>query len=252
MAKLENNLKNMFLSLTVISVVVGGLLGLVASITDQPIKDAAAKAQEEAIKAVAPEFDAVTEPVEVTSANGEPAVIFDVTKGGQKVGCAVKAITKKGFGGRCVVMVGFDLEGNITGYNVLDCSNETPGLGAKMPDWFQTNQGERETTVIGKNPGTNNLIVSKDNNEKGKGEIDAITAATISSRAFLDAVAQAYGVISGNADATSSATAQVAEEAAAQCGECADACQGCSGEGECNKPEEEKCEKCKAAAAANK
>ena len=200
--KLENNLLNMFLSLTVICVVVGGLLGFVASITKQPIQDAKDAAQKAAIAAVAPEFDAVAEPKEETQANGETATIFAVSKEGKQVGNAVQVTTLKGFGGKVIVMFGFDLEGNITGYSVLDCSNETPGLGAKMPDWFQ--EGAKGD-VIGKNPAKNNLTVSKDG-----GEVDAITAATISSRAFCDAIAQACGVLTG-ADVATSATAQVQE-----------------------------------------
>ena len=202
MAKLENNLLNMFLSLTVICVVVGGLLGLVASVTKQPIQDAKDAAQKAAIAAVAPEFDAVAEPESVAQANGETATVFAVSKGGQTVGHAVQVTTLKGFGGKVIVMFGFDLEGNITGYNVLDCSNETPGLGAKMPDWFQKGA---KGDVIGKNPAKNNLTVSKDG-----GEVDAITAATISSRAFCDAIAQASGVLTG-ADVATSASTQVHE-----------------------------------------
>ena len=203
MAKLENSLKNMFLSLTVITVVVGALLGAVAMVTEEPIAQATAAAQTAAIKAVAPDFDAVGEAATATSTNGEAATIFPVLKGGQEVGKAVQAITKNGFGGKVTVMIGFDAQNNITGYAVLNHA-ETPGLGSKMPDWFQK---DGKGNVIGKNPGTNNLTVSKDG-----GEVDAITAATISSRAFLDAVAQAYSVIAeATSDATTSATQQVQE-----------------------------------------
>ena len=204
--KLENNLLNMFLSLTVICVVVGGLLGLVASITEKPIQDAKNAAQNAAIAAVAPEFDAVAEPTTAAQANGETATVFAVSNGGQVVGHAVQVTTLKGFGGKVVVMFGFDLEGNITGYSVLDCSNETPGLGAKMPEWFQKGQ---KGDVIGKNPAKNNLTVSKDG-----GEVDAITAATISSRAFCDAIAQANSVLTG-ADVATAASQQVQEVAEA-------------------------------------
>lgn len=199
MAKLENSLKNMFLSLTVITVVVGALLGAVAMVTEEPIAQATAAAQTAAIKAVAPDFDAVGEAATATSTNGEAATIFPVMKGGEQVGCAVQAITKNGFGGKVTVMIGFDAEKNISGYAVLNHA-ETPGLGSKMPDWFQK---DGKGNVIGKNPGTNNLTVSKDG-----GEVDAITAATISSRAFLDAVAQAYSVIATSTDATTAATQQ--------------------------------------------
>lgn len=235
MAKLENSLKNMFLSLTVITVVVGALLGAVAMVTAEPIAQATAAAQTQAIKAVAPEFDTVGEATTATSTNGEAATIFPVMKGGQEVGKAVQAITKNGFGGKVTVMIGFDAQNNISGYAVLNHA-ETPGLGSKMPDWFQK---DGKGNVIGKNPGTNNLTVSKDG-----GEVDAITAATISSRAFLDAVAQAYSVVAG-VEAVTAATQQVAAPAAEE--EC---CGGEGEDGECQKPDSEKCAKCKAAAAA--
>jgi len=71
---------------------------------------------------------------------------------------------------------------------------ETPGLGTKMVDWFKTDKGNQN--VRGKNPVTNKLTVNKDG-----GEVDAITAATISSRAFLDAVHNAYNAYAKNSDA---------------------------------------------------
>ena len=241
MAKLENSLKNMVLSLTVIALVVGALLGLVASVTAEPIAAAATAAQTEAIKAVAPDFDEVAPAQTVEDCgNGLPATVFAVSKGGQQVGTAVEVVTKKGFGGKVKVMFGFDMEGNITGYNVLDCSNETPGLGAKMPAYFQTveNGGKGgNSVVIGKNPGKKAVTVSKDG-----GELDAITAATISSRAFCDAVALAWNAVQGKSDVVTSATAQAdAAEPA-----CSDDCDPAN----CQKPDSLKCEKCKAAAAA--
>jgi electron transport complex protein RnfG len=56
-----------------------------------------------------------------------------------------------------------------------------------MPEWFS--EGGKGN-VIGKNPANDNLTVSKDG-----GEVDAITAATISSRCFLKALNSAYGLI---------------------------------------------------------
>lgn len=239
MAKLENSLKNMVLSLSVIALVVGALLGYVAYVTAEPIAAAATAAQTEAIKAVAPEFDTVAEPQTVEDCgNGLPATVFAVSMGGQQVGNAVEVVTKKGFGGKVKVMIGFDMEGNITGYNVLDCSNETPGLGAKMPDWFQKGQ---KGDVIGMNPGQKAVTVKKDG-----GDVDAITAATISSRAFCDAIALAWNSISGNSDVVTSATAQVEAEAAPCCQQdSACCCQGDScqmAEGQC--PKSEQCADC--------
>ena len=80
------------------------------------------------------------------------------------------------------MLVGFDPQGNILGYTIL-AHAETPGLGAKADKWFQ--KGEKGD-IIGKNP-SEELIVSKDG-----GKVDAITASTITSRAFLLAVNNAY------------------------------------------------------------
>ncbi|MBR0073999.1 MAG: RnfABCDGE type electron transport complex subunit G, partial [Bacteroidales bacterium] len=99
------------------------------------------------------------------------------------VGVAVESSTEKGFNGHLGVMVGFDTEGNITGYNVLE-TTETPGLGSKADQWFQK---DGKGNVIGMNPESNNISVKKDG-----GDVDAITAATISSRAFCDAINRAY------------------------------------------------------------
>ena len=82
------------------------------------------------------------------------------------------------------MIYGFDIDGNITGYEVMSHA-ETPGLGAKMGEWFRSPEGKRN--VIGLNPATSNMTVAKDG-----GDIDAITAATITSRAFLDALTRAH------------------------------------------------------------
>jgi len=98
-----------------------------------------------------------------------------------------------GFGGELKVLTGFDAEGNILGYTILGHA-ETPGLGAKATDWFQKG-GKGD--IIGKNPAKNNMTVSKDG-----GEVDAITASTITSRAFLKAVNEAYEASAKSAPAT--------------------------------------------------
>ena len=206
MAKMESSFKNMVLVLTGITVIAGGLLGWVNDLTTAPIAAAKAAKQQAAIQAVAPAFDndPIADQWSTTLPDGTEAIIFPAKQNDELVGAAVQSKTKKGFGGEVSIMVGFDKEGNITGYNVLSHA-ETPGLGSKMPTWF--NEGGKGN-VIGKNPGKNNLTVSKDG-----GEVDAITAATISSRAFLDAVANAYNAFTGTQDAKSGATqkAQPAE-----------------------------------------
>lgn len=115
----------------------------------------------------------------------------------QDLGVAVESTTG-GFGGDLKVLVGFDKDGNILGYTILQHA-ETPGLGAKADKWFQK---DGKGSIIGKNPNKDNLTVKKDG-----GDIDAITASTITSRAFLLAVTQAYNAYkSGHVDANTSAT----------------------------------------------
>lgn len=174
----------MVLVLCAITVIAALSLGSVYNATKEPIALAKKQKQEQAIKMVVPEFDnnPTQEVVTVTTADGLELKVFPAKKGGSLVGAAVEALTTKGFGGEVKIMVGFDAEGQIVDYSVLE-HKETPGLGTKMEPWFRVGSGD----VRGKNPGTSNLTVSKDG-----GDIDAITAATISSRAFLDAVAKGY------------------------------------------------------------
>ena len=116
------------------------------------------------------------------------------------LGTAIQSTTN-GFGGALKVLVGFDKEGTVLGYTILEHS-ETPGLGAKASEWFQKGQ---KGDITGKNPGTTNFTVSKDG-----GDIDAITASTITSRAFLLAVQNAYEELNKQQqpDGTSAATQQ--------------------------------------------
>lgn len=198
MANKKSTLLNMVVVLTAVSVIVGAALGYIYKITKEPIEQANIAAQENAIRMVAPEFDnsPSQESYEVTTAEGLTVTVFPATKGGEPVGAAVRAISQNGFSGEIAVMVGFDNDGNILNYSVLSHA-ETPGLGSKMNDWFRTDKNRQ--SVLGKNPGNCNLTVTKDG-----GEIDAITAATISSRAFLETLRNAYEAYKGQkTDATS-------------------------------------------------
>ncbi|MGN0068220.1 MAG: RnfABCDGE type electron transport complex subunit G [Prevotella sp.] len=101
---------------------------------------------------------------------------------GNTLGAAVES-SANGYGGMLKILVGFGPDGTICGYTVLD-SNETPGLGAKADNWFQA---DGKGSIIGKKIQDKGLCVRKDG-----GEVDAITASTITSRAFLKAVNQAF------------------------------------------------------------
>jgi electron transport complex protein RnfG len=160
-------------------------LGFVYDFTKGPIEVAKLKAQTEAIKTVLPEFDELGETMVVSPGEGQDSLeFFPAYKNGELVGTAIKTYTKSGFSGFISIMAGIDKDGNFSGYSVLEHA-ETPGLGSKIDPWFKTDKGNQ--SVIGKNPETTDFHVSKDG-----GQIDAITASTISSRAFLDAMRRAY------------------------------------------------------------
>lgn len=192
MAKTESTLKNMVLTLLVITCVAGASLGFMFELTKGPIAAAKAAKQQAAIKEVVPGFD--NNPGEemylLTSKEGLELKLFPAKKGGNLIGVAIESQTNKGFSGNIKIMIGLKPDGSIINYQVLE-HKETPGLGTKMADWFKTDKGNQ--SIIGKHPKSNNLTVSKDG-----GEVDAITAATISSRAFLDAVRVAYETYTEN------------------------------------------------------
>ena len=186
MKKLESSLLNMTLVLTLVAVVMGGILAFVNHLTEGPIQEQKDKALADGIKAVMVCNDlVVAEPVEVkqtVDGKEHTFIIYNVKDAqGKDLGAAVQSVTM-GFGGDLKVLVGFDPEGNILGYTLLEHA-ETPGLGAKADQWFQKGQ---KGDIIGKSP-VEPLTVSKDG-----GQVDAITASTITSRAFLKAVNNAY------------------------------------------------------------
>ena len=204
MKKLESSLKNMVLVLTGVTVIAGALLGYVNELTKGPIAEANAKALSDAIALVVPGFD--NNPADAPESfelNGATYKIYKATKGGEFIGAAVES-SANGFGGALNVLVGFDKEGNIIDYSLLSHA-ETPGLGSKAADWFKKGQ---KGDITGKNPGKGALTVKNDG-----GEVDAITASTITSRAFLNAVNNAYAAYSGqNVDGASGATPQTTEK----------------------------------------
>lgn len=192
----------MVLVLVGVALITGGILAYVNHITEAPIKLQAEKTLADGIKAVmggvqlsVAENDTIKQTIK-----GKEAVFVihkTVDSNKQDLGVAVESTTG-GFGGDLKVLVGFDKDGNILGYTILQHA-ETPGLGAKADKWFQK---DGKGSIIGKNPNKDNLTVKKDG-----GDIDAITASTITSRAFLLAVTQAYNAYkSGHVDAHTSAT----------------------------------------------
>ena len=178
----------MILSLGVIGLVAGGLLGGMYAITKDPIANAEKKQLTASIAEVAPAFDnSPEEDRDTVTVDGKDFVVYPAIQNGKLQGAAVLGYTMDGFSGEVVVLCGFDAEGNVKDYRVIRHA-ETPGLGAKMEEWFHDPAGAR--SVIGKNPSVESFYVTKDKAQGG--EIDAITAATISSRAFLGVLRNAY------------------------------------------------------------
>lgn len=188
---MKSTLTNMIISLGVITIAAGALLAWVFKMTDGPIKEAELDKKIAAIAAVTPQFnnDPVAEAVDITPEGESRQVkIFPARDAqGNLVGAAVESYSSQGFSGDITLIYGFDVDGNVTGFEVMS-HEETPGLGAKMGEWFKMPEGKR--SIIGLNPSQvdGGLKVSKDG-----GQVDAITAATITSRAFLDALNRAAG-----------------------------------------------------------
>ena len=178
----QSSFKNMSLCLLVICLVCSALLAGVYALTKEPI-DAAAKAKNEAaIKEVLPEAAVAIEEARTVEFEGASYVYnlaYDAQ--GNTVGCAVD-VAPVGFGGPIVIKVGFNADGVIWNTKVLSQA-ETPGLGAKCVEPAFSSQFK------GFDPSQKKLAVKKDG-----GDVDAITASTITSRAYADGLALAVKV----------------------------------------------------------
>ena len=187
MAAKKDTLLNMFVALFVICVVAGGVLGVVYNATKDPIAAAETAKRTEAIKNVLPEFNELKE-TKVKSAMEDIDIPFYLAYDADNnfIGAAVETFTNKGFSGNVSLMVGVLADGTINNISVLQHA-ETPGLGSKMTEPSFKDQFNE------KNPASFNFKVKKDG-----GDVDAITAATISSRAFCDAVNRALSTFENN------------------------------------------------------
>ena len=204
MAKLKSTFKNMFLSLSIICLSVAALLAQVNKMTEKPIAEARAMKLQNAIGEVVPEFnnDPVTEAYKMADGRGDSILVYPAKMNNDIVGYAVNS-SANGFAGDIQIIVGFDMEDKIVNYAILQHA-ETPGLGSKMDHWFK-DITKPSQSIIGKDLSQGLLIVTNDG-----GTIDAITASTITSRAFLDAVNRAYAaytesILDINSGATDSA-----------------------------------------------
>lgn len=179
----------MFLSLSLICLTVAILLAQVNKMTAKPIADAKAMKLQNAISEVVPEFDndPTAEAFMMPTGEGDSLLVYPAKKENQIVGYAINSFSNNGFSGNIEIMIGFDMAHKIVNYSVLQ-HGETPGLGSKMTAWFKDTTKPSQS-VIGRDLSQGALAVSKDG-----GDVDAITASTITSRAFIEAVNRTYNV----------------------------------------------------------
>lgn len=174
---MKSSLTNMVLVLLGICVVCSAAVGLVYNVTKEPIAKSQANKEMAALAAVLPEFD--NSPVAEDIAG---QMVYKALMGEELVGVAVKSTSPNGFNGNVVLMVGFLPDGTINNIEVVEQA-ETPGLGTLM-----TEEGNvLLASFRGRKAAEMNMTVKQDG-----GEVDALTAATISSRAYAHAVSLAY------------------------------------------------------------
>lgn len=181
----------MVVVLLCITAVTSAAVGMVFRVTEEPIALAKTQKKRAALSEVLPQFDnSPTEEVQTIPIDNGEVYIYTARNGGEVVGYAVESFSY-GYGGAIKMMVGFDPDGMIRNIRVLEQA-ETPGLGAKI-----TEEGNPVlTSLVNRNPGDIMMAVRKDG-----GDIDAITASTVSSRAYVSGVSRAYAAFlqaSGN------------------------------------------------------
>jgi len=182
MAKKESSFLNMVLTLFFVTGIASFVLATVYNLTAEPIAMAREAKKQAAISQVVPEFDRL-ETQKFLPPEGGDSLEFNIAyKNEEFVGIAINTWTSKGYSGRITAMVGIAPDGKIIDVVHL-IHGETPGLGDKIEkgksDWSDQFQNF--------DPSARALKVKKDN-----GDVDAITAATITSRAYCDAIQRAY------------------------------------------------------------
>lgn len=183
MAKKESTFGSMVITLFLVTLASSAALGYVYELTKEPIAIAKAAKKNLAIKRVTPDFDnQPNESFYKVPAEGDTIYFYIAQKDNDTVGYAVESFSNQAFGGTLKLLIGFLPDGTIKEIAVLE-HKETPGLGDKMVK-SKSNWSEQ---FEGKNPESFALKVKKDG-----GDVDAITASTITSRAYCDAVQRAY------------------------------------------------------------
>ena len=173
----------MMLVLGVVTLLSSGVVAVIFALTEESIEKVQQAKVNAAIAMVVPEFDsfeAVTRFVD-----GDTLRFYIASRGGEHVGTAVETFTNTGYSGLIKMMVGFLPDGTIYHTEVIS-HTETPGLGDKI----ERSKGTFPLQFDGKHPTTFRLATTKSG-----GDIEAITAATITSDAFGDAIQRAFDTL---------------------------------------------------------
>ena len=176
----------MLLTLFTVTLVASTALAYVYEITKEPIEAAKLAKKLAAIDQVVADYDnnPVDDMYTIPISDGSDSLeVYPARKNGELTGIAIRTYSKNGYNGMIWIMVGLKPGGEIQDVAVIE-HKETPGLGTKMTEPAFKDQFNN------KNPSEFILKVKKDG-----GPVDAITAATISSRAFCDAVQRAYNTL---------------------------------------------------------
>ncbi len=178
----------MVLTLFFVTLIASSALGFVYALTKKPIEAARLAKRMRAIMEVLPEYD--NNPFSDSyklAADGDTLYFYPGMMNGELVGTAVETFTTSGFSGEIKLMVGLLPDGTINNIAVLE-HKETPGLGDKM----DKKKSDFSIQFQGENPMDFTISVTQDG-----GDVQAITASTVSSRAFCDAVVRAYNTYMG-------------------------------------------------------
>lgn len=173
----------MVLTLFIVTFLSSSAVGLVYESTKERIEEAKINKKVKALKNVLPDFDnnPMNDAYCIEGSSGN-LMFYPAIKDGQRIGTAIETFSQEGFGGDIKLLVGYLPDGTIHNIAILE-QQETPGLGDKI----SPKKSNFLQQFMNKNPRTFRLLVTKDG-----GAVDGITAATISSRAFCDAVQRSY------------------------------------------------------------
>lgn len=180
---MKNSFLNMVLALGGVTLVCGAGVSLVYSLTEEPRRLAREADVRTGMMEVLPEFDGMDS--KTFRVDGGEVVVHTAERGGRTVGYAVETFTNRGFSGEIRMIVGFTPDAGVADVKVLEHA-ETPGFGDKItePD------NPLLMSIRGRRLSDMRLAVRRDG-----GDIDALTGATVTSRAYVDAVARAYNAL---------------------------------------------------------